>query len=209
MAEDNAVKTECYYKVVVLGDAGVGKTALILKYVYDSFNPTQLATVGVEFLFKRVTYQDEDIKLQIWDTVGQERFAPLAESYCRNADAVILCYDITDSKSFYNIEKWIDDYPMPGNPLKVLVGCKLDMAAERVIPTEEGQEKARFSGFPFFEVSVLNDINIDEVFHWLVSNLANRIPNNWKKKNEVISLDTESISLDTESEPRRKKKCKC
>ena len=188
MAEGNDVKPESYYKVVVLGDAGVGKTALILKYAYNAFNPKQLASLGVEFLFKKVAYQNKVIKLQIWDTVGQEKFAPLSKSFCKNADAVILCYDITESKSFYNIEKWIDDYPMLDNPLKVLVGCKLDMAAERVISTEKGQEKAELYELSFFEVSVLDDINIQELFHSLVSNLTDRVPNILKDRSEVLSL---------------------
>lgn len=202
MADNNAENPDSYYKVVVLGDAGVGKTALILKYVYDAFNPTQVTTVGMEFLFKKVAWQNRVLKLQIWDTVGQEKFAPLAESFCRNADAVILCYDITTSKTFYNIEKWIDDYPMLNNPLMMLVGCKSDIEADREISTELGQEKATDLELPFFEVSVLNDTNVAELFDFLVSNLALREPNCLRKKSEIV-LSGGSVGS------QRTRKCKC
>ena len=192
------------YKVVVLGDACVGKTALILRYVCGTFNPEAVATIGIEFLFKKVQWQGKDLKLQIWDTVGLERFAALSQSYCRDADAAIFCYDVTYQHSFLNINKWLYDYLIHKDCPMVLVGCKSDLERERVVSTEDGQSKAESLGFPFFETSAMKEnLNIDDIFTFIVSKLADKEPKSMKKEGTI------NVTKNSRETRGKKASCRC
>ena len=193
---------ENVYKLILLGDAGVGKTALMVRYAFGTFSPEAVLNIGIEMLTKKVQWQGKDLKLQIWDTVGQETFAPLTKRYCRDADAAIFCYDVTYQHSFLNIKKWLHEYSIPRDCFIVLVGCKSDLEGQRVITTEDGQAMAESLRFPFFETSAMkNNSNVDDIFTLVVSKVADKEPQSMKTDS---TLNVSNIWQRTH---RKKKSC--
>ena len=118
-------------KLLMIGDSGVGKTCLLLRYANDSFSPTFITTIGIDFKIKTVPIDNHVVKLQIWDTAGQERFRTITTSYFRGAQGILLVYDVTDRGSFENISNWVGQIEQHAdiNVTKVLVGNKCDAGA--------------------------------------------------------------------------------
>ena len=116
-------------KLLMIGDSGVGKTCLLLRYANDSFSPTFITTIGIDFKIKNVDIDGTRIKLQIWDTAGQERFRTITTSYFRGAQGILLVYDVTDRRSFESIRNWISQIQQHADVHvnKILVGNKCDM----------------------------------------------------------------------------------
>lgn len=135
------------YKIVFLGEQGVGKTSLITRFMYDTFDDHYQATIGIDFLSKTMYLDDKTIRLQLWDTAGQERFRSLIPSYIRDSRVAIIVYDITKRKSFEYIDKWIEDVKNERgdeNVILCIVGNKSDLSDERQISTEEGEKKQNY-----------------------------------------------------------------
>jgi len=153
-------------KLLMIGDSGVGKTCLLLRYANDSFSPTFITTIGIDFKIKNIDIDGTKIKLQIWDTAGQERFRTITTSYFRGAQGILLVYDVTDRRSFESIRNWISQIQQHADihVNKILVGNKCDMLDEKVVSTEEGEKLANEFGIQFFECSAKNDINVDDSF---------------------------------------------
>jgi len=153
-------------KLLMIGDSGVGKTCLLLRYANDSFSPTFITTIGIDFKIKNIGVDGKRIKLQIWDTAGQERFRTITTSYFRGAQGILLVYDVTDRRSFESIRNWISQIQQHADVHvnKVLVGNKCDMLDEKVVSTEEAQKLASEFGVDFFECSAKNDINVEPCF---------------------------------------------
>ncbi|CAB9527816.1 Ras-related protein Rab [Seminavis robusta] len=153
-------------KLLMIGDSGVGKTCLLLRYANDSFSPTFITTIGIDFKIKNVDIDGTRIKLQIWDTAGQERFRTITTSYFRGAQGILLVYDVTDRRSFESIRNWISQIQQHADVHvnKILVGNKCDMTDEKVVSTEEGEKLANEFGIQFWECSAKNNINVDESF---------------------------------------------
>ncbi|CAJ1961377.1 unnamed protein product [Cylindrotheca closterium] len=153
-------------KLLMIGDSGVGKTCLLLRYANDSFSPTFITTIGIDFKIKNIDIDGTKIKLQIWDTAGQERFRTITTSYFRGAQGILLVYDVTDRRSFESIRNWISQIQQHADVHvnKILVGNKCDMLDEKVVSTEEGEKLAKEFGIQFFECSAKNDINVDSSF---------------------------------------------
>ncbi|KAG5717673.1 Ras-related protein RABH1B, partial [Termitomyces sp. T112] len=120
-------------KIVLLGDQSVGKTSLITRFMYDTFDNTYQATIGIDFLSKTMYLEDRTVRLQLWDTAGQERFRSLIPSYIRDSSVAIVVFDITNRQSFLSTTKWIDDVRSErGNDvIIVLVGNKADLSDKR------------------------------------------------------------------------------
>ncbi len=184
------------YKVVLLGDSGVGKTALILWYLEKAFNLSGELTTGASVHFKRVSCDGKEVRLEIWDTAGQERYTSLGPIHCRNAKAVVICYDITSEPSFDNVNTWISHPFIPDSILTVLVGCKADKSHERVIAQNTGEAKAKALNptvhLPFFETSVVTDQNVDELFTFIASNLVITETNGIHRGNIVLNCHHDS-----------------
>eukprot|EP01040_Poterioochromonas_malhamensis_P005470 gene5470-5873_t len=134
-----------------------------------------MPTIGVDFAMRNVTINGKYYKIKVWDTAGQERYQTITNSYYRNAQGVILVYDITNRKSFLDIQKWIDqiDLRTSGKLAKILVGNKCDLIRERVVTYVEGEELAREYHMPFYETSALNDVNVTEVFSKISEDISN------------------------------------
>mmetsp|Transcript_7027 Transcript_7027/g.10995 ORF Transcript_7027/g.10995 Transcript_7027/m.10995 type:complete len:207 (-) Transcript_7027:284-904(-) len=164
-------------KLLMIGDSGVGKTCLLLRYANDSFSPTFITTIGIDFKIKNVEVDGKRIKLQIWDTAGQERFRTITTSYFRGAQGILLVYDVTDRRSFESIRNWISQIQQHADVHvnKILVGNKCDMLDEKVVSTEEGQRLAKEFGVDFFECSAKNDINVEQSFLGLARAVKDRL----------------------------------
>eukprot|EP01121_Diplochlamys_sp_Union-15-3_P019174 TRINITY_DN7163_c0_g2_i3.p1 TRINITY_DN7163_c0_g2~~TRINITY_DN7163_c0_g2_i3.p1 ORF type:complete len:201 (+),score=40.67 TRINITY_DN7163_c0_g2_i3:53-655(+) len=155
------------FKVLLLGDSGVGKSCLLLRYADNTFTETFTATIGVDFKIKTVIIDGKTIKLQIWDTAGQEKFRTITSTYYRGAHGVILVYDITNLESFTSLNKWwseVKHWHPNGGCQVLIVGNKSDMVAARQVSQETGQEFANEIGVPFLEASAKEDANVEKAF---------------------------------------------
>eukprot|EP00731_Ephydatia_muelleri_P031727 Em0023g234a len=158
------------YKIIVIGDSGVGKTCLLLRYAENTFNQSFISTLGVDFKVRTITIEEKKIKLQIWDTAGQDRFRFITTSYYRGANGIILVYDVTNKRSFQNITRWIQDVDSNTDGVeRLLVGNKCDNTEHRVISEDMGRELARDHSIPFIESSAKTGINISEAFEMLAT----------------------------------------
>jgi len=139
-------------KLLLIGDSGVGKSCLLLRFSDDSFTPSFITTIGIDFKIKTIDLDGKRIKLQIWDTAGQERFRTITTAYYRGAMGILLVYDTTDEQSFQNIRNWIRNIEQHAadNVDKILVGNKCDMISEKVVETSRGKALAEEYGIEFF-----------------------------------------------------------
>merc|ERR1712010_71008 len=154
------------YKLVFLGDQSVGKTSLITRFMYDSFDNTYQATIGIDFLSKTMYLEDRTVRLQLWDTAGQERFRSLIPSYIRDSTVAVVVYDITNVNSFNQTNKWIDDVRTERGTdvIIVLVGNKTDLADKRQVSIDEGERKAKELNVMFIETSAKAGYNVKQLF---------------------------------------------
>ncbi|CAG2226474.1 RAB26 [Mytilus edulis] len=158
---------EVFYKVMLIGDSGVGKTCLLVRFKDGAFlSGSFISTVGIDFRNKVVDVEGTKVKLQIWDTAGQERFRSVTHAYYRDAHALLLLYDVTNKASFDNIRAWlgeINEYAQE-DVVIMLLGNKADMAGERMIRTEDGEKLAKEYNVAFMETSAKTGMNVDLAF---------------------------------------------
>ena len=163
------------YKVLLLGDSTVGKTCFLLRYCDKTFQDAHLSTIGLDYRVKTMTLKNnKNIKLQIWDTAGQDRFRAITKNYYKGANGIILIYDVTNLQTYENVKNWITQIREETNPTVViyLAGNKIDIPEEeRVVKTEEGKEIANEYKLQFKETSAKDGINVNEVFQELVEKI--------------------------------------
>ena len=166
------------FKVLIIGDSSVGKSNILLRFSDNVFHDTFLPTIGVDFKIKNVQSNGKNIKLNIWDTAGQERFKTITAAYYKGSHGVILVYDMTDRESFNNISSWINETRKHAGPgvVKLLVGNKCDLTAERKVSEKEAKEFADQNGMLFFEASAKAKINIEEIFMSLTKEIYSQLP---------------------------------
>ncbi|KAL4431188.1 hypothetical protein ABPG75_006444 [Micractinium tetrahymenae] len=165
-------------KLLLIGDSGVGKSCLLLRFAEDSFTSSFITTIGIDFKIKKVLIDGKWVKLQIWDTAGQERFRTITSAYYRGAMGILLVYDVTDEASFNNIRNWMKNIEQHAsdNVVKVLVGNKSDMdESKRAVPYSRGQALADEFRMQFFETSAKNNTNVDEVFQSVARDIMLRL----------------------------------
>lgn len=180
------------YKLVFLGEQAVGKTSVITRFMYDTFDNNYQATIGIDFLSKTFYLEDRTVRLQLWDTAGQERFRSLIPSYIRDSSGAIVVYDITNRHSFLNTSKWIEDVRSErgSDVIIVLVGNKTDLNDRRQVSTEEGEEKAKENGVMFFETSAKAGTNIKALFRQLAQALPGQDEAAGDTKGETVTIGT-------------------
>ena len=161
------------HKVVFLGDQATGKTSIIKAFMYNTYDSNYQATIGIDFLSKTLSLEDRTVRLQIWDSAGQERFRSLIPSYIRDSSVAVVVYDLTNRASFSNVSHWIEDVRAErGNDVLIaLVGNKTDLADKRQVSTEDGEAKAREEGILFIETSAKAGFNIKALFRKLATSL--------------------------------------
>ena len=178
------------YKIMVLGESKVDKTSLIKRYTKDQFGGVYLTTVGMDFQDKIIEIEDKKVRLQLWDTAGQERFRNVTKSYFQSSQGLVLVYDITDRESFEKLNFWVDNIKnfAPENAKFILVGNKCDLANERKVSYEEGENYAKNLNIKFFEASARDGTNVNELFFYLANEIYqdNKLKGNNNSNNGVI-----------------------
>ncbi|PVU95442.1 hypothetical protein BB559_002738 [Furculomyces boomerangus] len=151
---------------IIIGDTGVGKSCLLLQFTDNRFQPAHDLTIGVEFGARMLEIDSKQIKLQIWDTAGQESFRSITRSYYRGAAGALLVYDITRRDTFDHLATWLDDARKHSNSNTtiMLIGNKSDLEAKRAVAKEEGETFARDNGLFFIETSAKTASNVEEAF---------------------------------------------
>jgi len=165
---------DCVYKVLLLGDSTVGKTCFLKKYTDKTFQDVHMSTIGLDYRVKTMTLKSgKVVKLQIWDTAGQDRFRAITKNYYKGANGIILIYDVTSIQTYENVKNWITQIREEASPNVIIyiAGNKIDLEEERKIKTEEGQKLAEELGLPFFETSAKTGVNINESFEDLVEKI--------------------------------------
>ena len=192
-------------KIALLGDATVGKTNLVIRFVDNSFSVNTPTTIGYDYKSKIITLNDskkKKAKLLIWDTAGQERFMSLTNNIYKRVDGIILVYDIANYATFSNITNWIRRIKEFNDRLPVLiVGNKIDKNEERLVSFNEGENLANEYNMNFFETSALSGDNVDEAF----ISFSNEIMK-YLKNNSNISGDSFSIDKSENKNKKKKKK---
>ncbi|KAH9300567.1 hypothetical protein KI387_012150, partial [Taxus chinensis] len=163
------------FKLLLIGDSGVGKSCLLLRFADDSYLESYISTIGVDFKIRTVEQDGKTIKLQIWDTAGQERFRTITSSYYRGAHGIIVVYDVTDLESFNNVKQWLNeiDRYASENVNKLLVGNKCDLTANRAVEYETAKAFADEIGIPFLETSAKNATNVEQAFMTMAAEIKN------------------------------------
>ncbi|XP_061602818.1 ras-related protein Rab-15 [Cololabis saira] len=161
-----AKQYDVLFRLLLLGDSGVGKTCLLCRFTDNEFHSSHISTIGVDFKMKTLIVDGIKVRIQIWDTAGQERYQTITKQYYRRAQGIFLVYDITSERSFQHIVKWasdVDEYA-PVKVQKILVGNKSDEVDKRQVATEQGLKLAEAYGMAFFETSAFTNHNISETF---------------------------------------------
>ena len=169
------MEEEIVYKVLLLGDSSVGKTCFLLRYCDKSFQDVHLSTIGLDYRLKTITLKNnKNIKLQIWDTAGQDRFRAITKNYYKSANGVLLIYDISNLQTYENVKNWISQIREEANPNVIiyLVGNKIDLPKEkRVVNIEDGEKIAEEFEIKFKEASAKSGTNVNEIFEELVEKI--------------------------------------
>ena len=178
-------------KFVIIGDSGVGKSNILLRYIYNSFSDEFKTTVGVEFGAKNIEINKKVYRIQIWDTAGQENFRSIARAYYKNSVCACVVYDISSHSSFEDIQVWIDDCTKQTakSVLLFLIGNKNDLNDKREVSYEEGEAYAKAHKMLFLEASAKTGHNINAIFERSVKQIAKNISNN------VYDLDNDSCGI--------------
>ncbi|TXG60669.1 hypothetical protein EZV62_015242 [Acer yangbiense] len=204
------------YKLVFLGDQSVGKTSIITRFMYDKFDTTYQATIGIDFLSKTMYLEDRTVRLQLWDTAGQERFRSLIPSYIRDSSVAVIVYDVAkilrkkflarvmaspvcftfensfeDRQSFLNTSRWIEEVRTErgDDVIIVLVGNKTDLVDKRQVSIEEGDGKARESGVMFIETSAKAGFNIKPLFRKIAAALPGMETLSSTKQEDMVDVN--------------------
>lgn len=178
------------FKILLIGDSGVGKSCLLLKYLDDSFVDSYISTIGVDFRIKTTMCKNKTVKMQIWDTAGQERFRTITSSYYRGAHAVIIGFDLTDYTTFLNVKHWMDEIDRQGRATikKIIVGTKCDLVSKRVVKQEDIDLLTAKLGLSYFETSSKTGAGIEKVFDGLCNDVVEFVePNKTIKTSNSIT----------------------
>ncbi|XP_071454243.1 ras-related protein Rab-1A [Hetaerina americana] len=165
------------FKLLLIGDSGVGKSCLLLRFADDTYTESYISTIGVDFKIRTIELDEKTIKLQIWDTAGQERFRTITSSYYRGAQGIIIVYDCTDQDSFNNVKNWLEEIDRYAcdNVNKLLVGNKSDLVQKRVVEYSTAKEYADQLGLPFLETSAKDSKNVEQAFMTMAAEIKERV----------------------------------
>ncbi|EDR23985.1 hypothetical protein, conserved [Entamoeba dispar SAW760] len=186
-----AEEKDYLFKLLLIGDSGVGKSCLLLRFADDTYTDTHIATIGVDFKIKTVQIDGKNVKLQIWDTAGQERFRTITSSYYRGAQGIIVVYSVIDLQTFQNVRQWLQEIERYASEtvIKLLIGNKCDLEDERAVTVEQGQELANSLNVSFMEASAKKSLNVDELFNKIATDIMKNIqPASTSKPSEQADL---------------------
>ncbi|TMW69845.1 hypothetical protein Poli38472_002001 [Pythium oligandrum] len=210
MASPKEEEYDYLFKIVLIGDSGVGKSNLLSRFTRNEFNLESKSTIGVEFATKSIQAEGKTIKAQIWDTAGQERYRAITSAYYRGAVGALLVYDITKHVSFENVERWLKELRdhADANTVIMLVGNKSDLRHLRAVSTEEAMAFAEKNNLAFIETSALEATGVDTAFTRILTEIYKLMSRKTMQAEEnATSLPTgDSITITSESTDDKKKK---
>ena len=197
-------------QLLIIGDSTVGKTSILSRFANGTFNSNYLATVGLDNFTKDETIDDKNVRIKICDTAGQERYKALTKGFFRNAQGIMIVYDVTNQESFENLKNWIQSIKdnMGNDFLEripiVIIGNKID-SDEREIKTEDGETFCKQQNYPFFEMSAKTGENVDSTIRFLVKKVIDLNSDNKEGNN-----DNNNIKINTEEHKKKEKSgCAC
>jgi small GTP-binding protein len=209
MAKDSSSQEEYdyLYKVVLIGDSGVGKSNLLSRFTRNEFNLETKSTIGVEFATRSIQTEGKTIKAQIWDTAGQERYRAITSAYYRGAVGALLVYDISKHATFKNVERWLQELRENAdrNIVIMLVGNKSDLRHLREVPTEEAKEFSEKNKLSFIETSALDSSNVELAFQNILTeiyHIMSRPPPFESNENDVNdSVTSNTLKIEPTPDP--------
>ena len=175
MSSTPTPKESAPIKILMIGDSGVGKSSILLRFTEDVFDDDLSCTIGVDCKSEKIRVGDEFLNLQIWDTAGQEKFRSLTSSYYRGTNAVILVYDVTQRLTFDHLDEWLREllmYSSRDELVMLLVGNKIDCDEQRALTRDEGAGWARKHGMMFMETSAKTKVGVQQAFQEIAQKLA-------------------------------------
>ncbi|EGW34925.1 uncharacterized protein SPAPADRAFT_133146 [Spathaspora passalidarum NRRL Y-27907] len=189
------------FKLLLIGDSGVGKSCLLLRFADDTYTPDYISTIGVDFKIRTIELDGKTIKLQIWDTAGQERFRTITSSYYRGAHGIIIVYDVTDQESFNNVKQWLQeiDRYATGGVMKLLVGNKADLSDKKIVEYTAAKEFADALDIPFLETSALSSTNVEQAFYTMARQIKAQMTSNTNSGNAGNAKGKSNVNLRGES----------
>jgi small GTP-binding protein len=208
------------FKIILIGDSNTGKTSLINRYINNNFKDKYHCTIGVDFLMKKIYFEDILVKLQIWDTAGMEKYKQITSSYYRGAQGCIVVFDLTNIESFYSLQKWIDDYcQISKNQNNIyIVGNKCDLNDNFQVSNEDVIKFCKNNnGFKYVQTSAKTGENVQKIFEDISKELIDRYKNlmikdgnlnknNLNDKNNIVNLST-AIQNENKNTKTKKECC--
>ena len=195
-------------QLLIIGDSTVGKTSILSRFANGTFNSNYLATVGLDNFTKDETIDNKTVRIKIWDTAGQERYKALTKGFFRNAQGIMIVYDVTNAETFENLQIWIKSIkdhmgPDTENIPSIIIGNKVD-SEEREVKFEEAELFAKGYNYPYFETSAKTGENIDQAIRFLVKEVINNNSGNKDNNNDNIVIDNDDLKKKDENS-----KCNC
>ena len=187
-----------FFRYIIVGDIAVGKSCILLQFTDNKFRVQHELTVGVEFGAKTIELNNKTIKIQIWDTAGQEAFQAITRTYYKGAVGALLVYDITRRDTFTHVTKWLEEVKMNSSKsiCVILIGNKKDLEDKRQVTYEEGENFAKENGLMFLETSAKTAYNVVEAFNLSAQAILNNIERNGTDPN-TINKNSVKLGLDT------------
>lgn len=200
------------FKVVLIGDSGVGKSSLLSRFTRNEFNLESKSTIGVEFATRSIEVDGKTIKAQIWDTAGQERYRAITSAYYRGAVGALLVYDIAKQLSYENVERWLRELRdhADQNILIMLVGNKSDLRHLRAISTEDAKAFSEKNGLSFIETSALDSTNVEPAFQNILTEIYRIVSQKQMREpaeSDVIRPDVEPVDVRPSQADGVRKQC--
>lgn len=188
------------FKLLIIGDSGVGKSSLLLRFADNMFSGNYITTIGVDFKIRKINVGGEMVKLQIWDTAGQERFRTITSTYYRGTHGVIVVYDVTSADTFVNVKRWLHEIDQNCDDVqRILVGNKDDDPDRKVVEREDSKKFAEQMGIQVFETSAKDNKNVEEVFNAITQMVLRQ------KKDQIAKANEQSGVIKVKKEKKSKK----
>ncbi|XP_038120795.1 ras-related protein Rab-35 isoform X2 [Culex quinquefasciatus] len=192
------------FKLLIIGDSGVGKSSLLIRFSDNTFSGSYITTIGVDFKIRTVVINGERVKLQIWDTAGQERFRTITNTYYRGTHGVIVVYDVTNGESFANVKRWLQEIESNCDVVnKVLVGNKNDDPNRKVVITEDSDRFAKQMDIQLFETSAKDNLNVEEMF----LAITEQVLRHKKQTQKQTDQNNDTVNLRKGGNIKKKNKC--
>ena len=200
-------ETKIIVKLLLLGDSSVGKTSILLKYISNKFDESSISTVGVDYMDKIIDYNKFKIKLKIWDSSGEEKYRKITKNFYRNADGLLVVFDLTKKESFSHVQSWINEAKENNDKLKtLLIGNKLDLKDERIVAIDVAKQFAEKNNLKYIETSAKDGTNINESFQAIIDLLfdgksSEEILHEFTKQDSSLSVVDDNMKI------KKKKAC--